>query len=89
MTEILIGISKYLQCILLSFTLGFYIINKYISCNLKRIHDAKNKVNLALILISLVSILILYIQIYYRYEDFGKVFDYYALKNIILNQKIC
>ena len=87
MTEILIGISKYLQCILLSFTLGFYIINKYISCNLKRIHDAKNKVNLALILISLVSILILYIQIYYRYEDFGKVFDYYALKNIILNTR--
>ena len=87
MTEIFIGISKYFQSILLSFTLGFYFINKYISYDLKRIYDAKNKVNLVLILIGLTSILILFIQSYYRHENFDIIFDYHTLKNIILNTR--
>lgn len=87
MTEIFIGISKYFQSILLSFTLGFYFINKYISYDLKRIYDAKNKVNLVLILIGLTSILILFIQSYYRHENFEIIFDYHTLKNIILNTR--
>ena len=75
MVEILLSISKFFQSIILTFTLGFYFVNYYIIKKFKYSISIINRITLYLIIVLIISIIIFFLQVYYRYEDINELFN--------------
>ena len=75
MIELLLSISKFFQSIILTFTLGFYFVNYFIIKNFKYSIILINRISLYLIVLLILSVIIFFVQVYYRYEDINEVLN--------------
>ena len=88
MIELLLSISKFFQSIILTFTLGFYFVNCFIIKNFKYSIILINRISLYLIVLLILSVIIFFVQVYYRYEDINEVLNLSHIITILFDKII-